>query len=44
MFLAEMGLPWAKGQACTIDRINNKGHYEIGNIKWSNPQEQANNK
>ena len=24
----------------SIDRINNDGNYEIGNVRWSNPTEQ----
>lgn len=40
-FLTEVGLkPTPKH---TIDRIDNDGHYEIGNVKWSTPKEQQNN-
>jgi hypothetical protein len=28
----------------SIDRINNNGHYEAGNVKWSTPKEQVNNR
>lgn len=28
----------------SLDRINNEGHYEPGNVKWSTPREQAQNK
>jgi hypothetical protein len=27
----------------SIDRIDNNGHYEIGNVKWSTPKEQRAN-
>lgn len=40
-FFKELG-PRPKGMS--IDRINNNGHYEPGNVKWSTRKEQNNNK
>ena len=33
-----------KPEGTTFDRIDSKGNYELGNIKWSTPKEQANNR
>jgi hypothetical protein len=28
----------------SLDRMNNEGHYELGNIRWATMREQANNR
>jgi len=41
-FLAEIGR--APSPKHSVDRINNEGHYEAGNVRWASVEEQANNK
>jgi hypothetical protein len=40
-FYAELG---ERPEGMTLDRINNDGHYEPGNVKWSTWSEQAKNR
>lgn len=41
-FLADMGRP--SSSVLTIDRINNDGHYEPGNVRWADRKTQGRNK
>lgn len=41
-FLSELG--YKPSPTHTLDRINNEGHYEPGNVRWATPKEQADNR
>lgn len=41
-FLRDVGLPPTPSHS--LDRINNEGHYEPGNVRWATASEQAKNR
>jgi len=42
-FVSHIGLPSGFGYKATVDRIDNNGNYEPGNVRWSTSHQQARN-
>ena len=40
-WLDELGI---RPEGMTVDRIDNKGHYEPGNVRWATVKQQAQNR
>jgi hypothetical protein len=43
-FLKELGLRPEPKNLYSVERMNNEGHYEPGNVRWATRSEQAHNK